>query len=61
MGKGKVGLYFCLIADILTKVFVPWVVLHQTYDFAQTAEFDWLVAMATETLTFHQGDEAETL
>ena len=36
MGKVKVGLYFYLTADILTKKFyrnVPWVVLYQPYEF----------------------------
>ena len=44
MGKVKVGLYYYLIADILTKV------LHRcslssplpNMNFVQTSEFDWL-------------------
>ena len=43
MGKVKVGLYFYLTADILTKVF-PWVVLFQIYEFCPNC-WIWLVAM----------------
>ena len=45
MGKVKVGLYFYLIVDILTKVFQKCCFnspLPIIKNFVQTAEFDWL-------------------
>ena len=45
MGKVKVGLYFYLTADILTKVFSEMVLEKSStkhMNFIQTAEFDWL-------------------
>ena len=53
MGKVKIGIYFCVTADILTKFYrnVPGVVLYQPYEFCQNHWF-WLGAMATERLNF---------
>ena len=75
MGKVEIGIYFCVTADILKKVFiyiVSRVVLCQLYEFCPN-RWCCLVAMATERLNFwrkkikhlllrcHKGDEAETL
>ena len=75
MGKVDIGIYFCVTADILKKMFyrnVFGVVLYQPHEFGSNRWF-WLVAMATERLNFrkkklknlllrsHKGDKAETL
>ena len=50
-GKGKIGIYCYVIADILTNIYknVPWVVLYQAYHFCLDLLI-WFVAMATKRL-----------
>ena len=51
MGKAKIVIYCCLIADILTKFNrnVSWVVLFLMFEFGQNC-WIWWVAVATEML-----------
>ena len=55
MGKVKIGIHFCVTADILKKVYRndSGVVLYQPYEFCPNHWF-WLVAMATERLNFQK-------
>ena len=56
MGKVEIGIYFCVTADILTKVLqkCSWSSpLYKPYEFCPNRWF-WLVAMATEMLNFRK-------